>query len=67
LGTYPQKAFQSLGRRPTGHHYDRKHVSSRFAGTTMVVYVENDMDARRLLYLVEKVGDEKVTGSASRA
>jgi hypothetical protein len=30
------------------------------------VYVENDMDARRLLYLVEKIGDEKVTGSASR-
>lgn len=61
MGTYPQKAFQSLGRPPTGHHYDRKHVSSRFAGRPHYgVYVENDMDARRLLYLVEKVGDEKI-------
>lgn len=30
------------------------------------VHVENDMDARRLLYLVEKIGREKVTRSASK-
>ncbi|MCF5736422.1 hypothetical protein [Pseudomonas syringae] len=29
------------------------------------VHIENDMDARRLLYLVEKIGAEKVTRSAS--
>lgn len=30
------------------------------------VHVENDMDARRLLYLAEKIGTEKVTRSASK-
>lgn len=30
------------------------------------VHVENDIDARRLLYLVEKIGREKVTRSASK-
>ncbi len=30
------------------------------------VHVENDMDARRLLYLVEQIGAAKVEGSAAR-
>jgi hypothetical protein len=30
------------------------------------VHIENDMDARRLLYLAEKIGAEKVTRSASK-
>lgn len=30
------------------------------------VHVENDMDARRLIYLVEQIGEEKIVGSAYR-